>query len=290
MMKYSLLYVILALFVLQSCVIPESNHVEPEYHLLTKSIADENKSRALPMVSFHIREVSLPPYLDDNRLVRRTDNSTIKYLENHRWGEPFGEGISRVVGLNLAEMFSTLLYSSYPQRPKIGCNYEIGISLERFEVTGSDNVIISAIVDIFHKSKPVSNFYFNRSIWIEGKSVHDETQALSFALSMISAEVAKTIHSFPLSQALRIRCKDLSFKEQNLEQSLAIVEDLLTDHSSSTEQLSVHFKNFDGSTNPNVLSFETNSEFLIDVINTIGDKFGATVSFTATDIIFTPVR
>ena len=42
-----------------SCVIPESNHVEPTYHLLTELQSDRNDTSEIGRVSFYVRQVEL---------------------------------------------------------------------------------------------------------------------------------------------------------------------------------------------------------------------------------------
>ena len=63
---------LLSLFLLTGCLIPESNHVEPRYHLLTALDFESNGSKYTKGISFHIREVNIPPYLEDNRVVLET--------------------------------------------------------------------------------------------------------------------------------------------------------------------------------------------------------------------------
>ena len=84
-----LLQLLFALLVfINGCLIPESNHVEPRYHLLTALDFESNGSKYSKGISFHIREVNIPPYLEDNRVVSRASNSTVNYREHDRWAEP----------------------------------------------------------------------------------------------------------------------------------------------------------------------------------------------------------
>ena len=65
-MKIFLTVQLFTFSIFTGCIIPESNHVEPNYHLLTSLSEDENESLHVPGLSFYVREVSIPPYLDDN--------------------------------------------------------------------------------------------------------------------------------------------------------------------------------------------------------------------------------
>ena len=116
-----------------SCVIPESNHVEPTYHLLTELQSDRNDTSEIGRVSFYVRQVELPSYLQESRLVSRPKQGLIEFTENDRWGEPLEEGVARVLGLNLSKRLNALSYSVYPHRQKPSCMFELGIAVQRFE-------------------------------------------------------------------------------------------------------------------------------------------------------------
>ena len=98
-----------------SCVIPESNHVEPTYHLLSELQSDRNDTSEIGRVSFYVRQVELPSYLQESRLVSRPKQGLIEFTENDRWGEPLEEGIARVLGLNLSKRLDALSYSVSPE-------------------------------------------------------------------------------------------------------------------------------------------------------------------------------
>ena len=140
---------LLALLLFSSCFIPESNHVEPRYHLLTALDFESNGSKYSRGISFHIREVNIPPYLEDNRIVSRVSNSTVNYREHDRWAEPLSEGISRVAAKNLAQIINTLNFSAFPHRPKQFCLYEASIEIQHFEKTSENQVSLDVIIGIY---------------------------------------------------------------------------------------------------------------------------------------------
>lgn len=172
--------------ILGSCVIPESNHIQPTFYLLSESEADGNKSQQSSEVSFFLREVELPTYLQDNRLVSRPAKGVIEFREADRWGEPLDEGIARVVGLNLGKRLNTLNYSVFPQRKKVPCSYELSITILRFERIGSGAILLEAICEI-HSAGQVTQDRFLKKIELamtdQGKGeVKEEVMALSKAI------------------------------------------------------------------------------------------------------------
>ena len=78
-MKIYFPIVLVVISLVGGCIIPESNHVEPEYHLLVSLSSDDNETLHLPDLSFYVREVSIPPYLDDSRFARRENTSSLSY-------------------------------------------------------------------------------------------------------------------------------------------------------------------------------------------------------------------
>ena len=97
-----------------SCIVPESTHVKPTFHLLSKTTFDQNQTlifrstRKRVIIAnigypFYLRQIELPYYLQENRIVNRPRQGEIEFRENDRWGEPLIEGIGRVVGLNLSQ-------------------------------------------------------------------------------------------------------------------------------------------------------------------------------------------
>jgi len=191
------------LLILASCVIPESNHVQPTYHLLSELGAEGNESLPQTEVSFYIRQVELPTYLQENRLVSRPSQGLIEFRENDRWGEPLEEGIARVLGLNLSKRLNTLSYSVYPHRKKVSCIYDLGITLQRFERIDSGAILLEAVCEI-HAFKKVKQVQFVTKVELVGtgkeeKRAKQEVRALSQAIDGFCNFLTLAITSFPTS-------------------------------------------------------------------------------------------
>ena len=272
------------------CIIPESNHVEPNYHLLTSLSEDENESLHVPGLSFYVREVSIPPYLDDNRLARRHHASTLTYEESHRWGEPLGEGISRIVGLNLSTKFGILSYSSYPNRAKGASTYEISISILQFEKFDRDMVHVVAVIDIFHRSILQSQFKINEFIPIQGKGVVEETKALSAGLDRIAGAIATRVFALPLSQCMLLEMKDVNYDNALLDQ---IVKELSFHFLSNVkggqkkDEIIRLEPGLDLQSMPK-LSISLRNVTLLDVIKQIQRKTNTALKISSSEITFVP--
>ena len=81
---------------LGSCIIPDSNHIEPDFYLLHLPRSDANQSinDSSPSLSFYIKEIELPQYLKSTRLTYKSSNEVVEFRDYKRWGEPLADGIS----------------------------------------------------------------------------------------------------------------------------------------------------------------------------------------------------
>jgi len=143
---------------LSSCIVPESTHVKPTFHLLSKTTFDQNQTTTSSVHTkegnnsqhghpFYLRQIELPYYLQENRIVNRPRQGEIEFRENDRWGEPLIEGIGRVVGLNLSQILNSPFYSVYPHRKKIGARSGKVNNLGSVQASrGADSIIKDEVV------------------------------------------------------------------------------------------------------------------------------------------------
>ena len=213
---FRILFFLSMLGALSSCIVPESTHVKPTFHLLSKTTFDRNESTALTAKSdehnntidgfpFYLRQVEIPYYLQENRIVCRPTTGEIKFRENDRWGEPLIEGIGRVVGLNLSQLLKSPFYSVYPNRKKIGTEWEINITILRFERVSKDEIRLEVSWEIFNlnfkngtyplQNDKVDTLLLIDSVEQKDLSLKGEVQALSKSLGDLSKLICSSIVS-----------------------------------------------------------------------------------------------
>ena len=217
-MKFLLIFrIYITFFILISpgCMIPDSNHVEPNFHLLFHIESEGNQSSSNSL-SFHLREVSIPPYLDDNRMTHRIDKTTLIYEDNERWAEPVGEGIARVSALNLSKIWDSLNFSAYPHRPKPNCLYEISVTVLSFEKIGEDQVLADFIVDVYNKNKILNQFRKRIFHPIDKDGASNEVTSLSVVLGIMSNFISAEIDEMPTSILYRHKIKELKFVDKSI--------------------------------------------------------------------------
>ena len=200
---------------LSSCIVPESTHVKPTFHLLSKTTFDQNQTTSPIQLKegynshqahpFYLRQIELPYYLQENRVVNRPKQGEIEFRENDRWGEPLIEGIGRVVGLNLSQILNSPFYSVYPHRKKIGANWDISITIIRFENVSNNEVLLEASWEIFNmnfkngtypfRSGKVDQLVSIQTLRGRDSIIKDEVIALSDSLGVLSQLICRSIVS-----------------------------------------------------------------------------------------------
>lgn len=262
-----------ALIYLWGCVIPKSNHVEPKFYLLNPIFDDRNDTLlSMPNISFHVNEVNLPPYLDDNRLVSRVGNSGISYRENSRWGEPIGEGIARVLSLNLSSKLGTLNFSSYPHRPRPNCKFEVFVKILRFERIDQDKIKLDCILDIYGRKKLSSQKSFEKTVTIVEEDIQSEIESISLALLSLSNLVAQEIYSTALAHLSELVVENFTF--QNAEMDLVV-------NTLNQKFSEIIPSGYEGNTKPFVSEINDGTKITVDRSNV---TFGEILEFLSTQL------
>ena len=96
------------------------------YYLLT---ATGSHSASGETPSLGIGPVEIPEYLNRNGLVYSRQNNQLQISSQERWAEPLEDGISRVLGMNLASLLNTQNLRYFPWNPQRAPDYGIKITV-----------------------------------------------------------------------------------------------------------------------------------------------------------------
>lgn len=116
---------------------------QPDYskfYVLTP-IADSSSAPAVagsshPLV-IGLGPIDFPDYLRRPQVVTRTSTNELHLSPVDRWGEPLDENFRRVLSDNLGQLLGTEDIVQYPWSHKAGVNYQVLVTVQRFE-TNSD--------------------------------------------------------------------------------------------------------------------------------------------------------
>ena len=192
----SLFLLLNCLFVCFSgCIIPESNHIEPDFYLLSETKLENNDSNASGNFSFYLREIELPRYLKDPRMVYRPTEHTVEFRESKRWGEPLEDGIARAISLNLYNKSPGSRFSIFPNLRKDNLRWDISISFSSFEKV-SGHTLVDAQWSAKDKSGVfMSGKYSSELIALKTKDVADELNNYNQALHDLAGAIIQDLSS-----------------------------------------------------------------------------------------------
>jgi uncharacterized lipoprotein YmbA len=81
--------------------------------------------------------IDFPGYLKGPQVVTRTSANELDLSPTDRWGEPLDENFRRVLSEDLARMLGTQNIEDYPWSRKTHINYQIVVSVQRFETNAN---------------------------------------------------------------------------------------------------------------------------------------------------------
>ncbi len=195
-MKFLRVFWLCVYLLLIGCFLPESNHVEPDYYLLSALPSDSNLSSFANDHSFYLREVEIPKYLQDSRMIMRSGTSSIRFRESKRWGEPLEDGIGRVLSLNLAAELNCSSYSYFPHRRKDDPKWDLSVSFSSFEIVGEE-VLVAGAWSARHDAKEavLQSNSFRWLLKVEpGAGEVKEVRALNEGLRNLSREMTRKLN------------------------------------------------------------------------------------------------
>jgi uncharacterized lipoprotein YmbA len=150
------------------CIIPESNHIAPDFYLLSELALPVDQTPIDAELSFYLREIELPRYLKEPRMVVRPSD----HMQNQ---------------------VSHSLFSIFPNRRKEGLAWDFSLSFSSFEVIGEQVVVVAKWEAKKDGTELVTGSFVRKTEMHESDSVEDEISALNYALFELSTELLKTI-------------------------------------------------------------------------------------------------
>ncbi|MGJ3243391.1 MAG: PqiC family protein [Opitutales bacterium] len=130
--------------VLSGCVNLEPETVPVRTYKLSPVLEEPLPAAADSSLALYVRRVDLPGYLQTRRILAETRDNRIDSSPYAVWAEPFGEGIARVVALNLGQAFGSEQLGYYPWRPSDPEAYFIRIQVVRLDLPEGGDLEMAA--------------------------------------------------------------------------------------------------------------------------------------------------
>jgi len=146
-----------------------------------------------------IGPVRLPEYLDRPQLVTRLTPNRLQLADSHRWAEPLGENISRVMGENLAALLGTDRILLHPWPASRGTDYQLLVEVLHFENESDGAARLVALWSVKGKDGAMVLPEKRSSHLVPAASRDQEGQvaALNAALGSFCREIAQALTELP---------------------------------------------------------------------------------------------
>lgn len=149
-----------------------------------------------------IGPITLPEYLDRPQIVSRQSTHRLQISDRHRWAEPLGDNIARVLQENLARTNGSERVILHPWSPSLSVDLQIPIEILFFEADDGD-VRFAALWTLQDRAGKVllSQRRSSHRIEVAKPSDYDrQAAALSEALARFSAEIATALREHDQDQ------------------------------------------------------------------------------------------
>ena len=183
------------IFLGHGCIIPESNHVAPDFYLLSDLALPAEQTPHDTELTFYLREIELPRYLKDPRMVFRPTEHTVEFREIKRWGEPLEDGIARTTSQNLYNQSIDSRFSIFPNRRKDNLRWDLSISFSSFEKV-SNHTLVEAQWSAKDKTGTfVSGKYSSGLIALKSSDINEELNNYNKALHELAGAIIQELSS-----------------------------------------------------------------------------------------------
>jgi len=146
---------VLVMFIAGVVLLSGCGHSPPSSFYLLQSMPGIEKvtqvSRTGQGLAICVGPVMLPKYLDRPQIVTMTRTSEVKLASFHRWAEPLQDNFIRVLAENLSQLLGTDRIIIFPRESASSSDYQIMVTVIRFDGEPGGNAVLSARWSIFGK-------------------------------------------------------------------------------------------------------------------------------------------
>ena len=175
---------------------------QPSHFYMLNSMADDNKgepaSGQTGKLHIGLGPVTLPKYLDRSPIVLRGSSTEVIIDDLHRWAEPLEDNFIRVLAENLYAELDGAQISLHPWRDWKGIDYQIVITVYRFDSDTTGNITLSSNWSIVGAADE-QTLYAQKSV-IKESALSSDYPALvngqSKATQQLSREIAAKLKDF----------------------------------------------------------------------------------------------
>lgn len=144
-----------------------------------------------PTLSLVVFSAEVPDYLDRPQLVSRLPGNQVGLDEYHRWAEPLGSALARVIAQDIAFYADSPHVAAFPVPPGFGQEFEVNLQVLQFDGAPGGDVTLHAQWRISGPGgKP--NYYTHDSVFTRPAAAGaDPAAGYVDALSALAGDLAR---------------------------------------------------------------------------------------------------
>jgi hypothetical protein len=149
----------------------------------------------MPNMTIGVGPVELPKYINRPHIVTRAIENEIQIEEFERWAEPIDSNFFRVLADNLSILLQTDNIVSFPAKRSTKVDYQVAVTVTRFDGVVGENVLLRARWSIFGENGE-KKLISKHSVYkkpVNGEELKDLVSAQSLALANLSYDIAQAI-------------------------------------------------------------------------------------------------
>jgi len=140
--------------------------------------------------------VVLPPSLDRPQIVTRLQPNEVQIAEFHRWAEPLGENLTRVLVDNLSVLLGTENVARYPWRRNDSIDYQVCVDVLRFDAEQGKGSILQARWSLFDsKDQQILHRGVRLITPVEGEGYEAIVNAMGKNIEKLSRDIASAVQT-----------------------------------------------------------------------------------------------
>jgi uncharacterized lipoprotein YmbA len=144
--------------------------------------------------------VTVPEMVDRPQLVVRRSPNRVDVLEHHRWAQPLGAEIARVLAADLAGRLPDARTVSAGGQAGERADYRIALDIEQFDAVPGQGVTVLAAWSLRHEGTTLRAGRSALREAVQADGYEALAAAYARALAKMSAEIAAVVHSLVISK------------------------------------------------------------------------------------------
>ena len=161
----------------------------------TKVVATDKVSTVTSNVILGVGPITVPGYIDRNKIVTRVNTAEVKLSDYYRWAEPAPDKIEYVIQENLATLCPSVDVRKYTFRTSAELTHYVKVEITEFITGTDDKVLLNARYTIFSmnpKEKPIKKVVsLEKSV--NNRDYNDVVFAMSSLLGELCVDIAEAV-------------------------------------------------------------------------------------------------